>query len=402
MGKELLSKLGIGLFINDKQAGSIPAYLGREEAAKAHGFHSSMPGYAPTPLLRLKGLAKKLGVAEIFVKDESHRFGLKAFKALGSSYAIAKEVAARLGREGALSWQMLTSKEGRAVLADTVLVTATDGNHGKGVAWAAAQMGCRAVVLMPGGTAESRVQAIRALGAEVSVTGKNYDDTVAMAADLAAKNGWLLMQDTAWPGYEEIPADITAGYTTLCTEALIEMEGQKLTHVFLQAGVGSMAAGVAGCLAGEIPDLRICVTEPLAADCFYRSAIKGEVQTVGGEPQTIMAGLNCGTPSAIAWPVLQALAEGFIKCPDFVSAHGMRQAACPVGDDPAFVCGESGAIGLGLVSLLCSKAACAAQREALGLDEKAVILLFSTEGDTDPENYRRVVEEGTYPLPEDE
>ena len=370
-----------------------PALTG-EQARLARAFHSSFPQYAPTPLAELSALAAQMGLKSLLVKDESQRFGLNAFKVLGGSYAIARHIAARLGlRPEEMTFAALRSDAARAALGNAVFFTATDGNHGRGVAWTARELGCRAVVRMPKGTVKSRVENIRALGAEVTVEALNYDGCVRLAAQQAAQTpGGVLVQDTAWPGYEQIPLHIMQGYLTMALEADEQMEAPP-THVFLQAGVGSMAAAVAAYFKQAHPQdpPKIILVEPTAADCFFRSAAKGEITAVKGDMPTMMAGLACGEPSPIAWDILKGLTAAYLSCEDAAAARGMRALARPLAGDRAIVSGESGAATMGA---LLDAAADEKAREALGLDERARVLLISTEGDTDPVNYRRVMEEG--------
>lgn len=364
-----------------------------EQARKARDFHASFDVYAQTPLTALPGLAKALGVASIHVKDESYRFGLNAFKVLGGSYALGRYIAKRLGEDIAdLPASRILSDEVRKRLGEVTFVTATDGNHGRGVAWTARELGCRAVVRMPMGTVESRVANIRALGAEVTVEARNYDGCVRLAAQQAAQSpGGVLVQDTAWEGYTQIPLWIMQGYLTMALEADEQMDAPP-THIFLQAGVGSMAAAVAAYFAQAHPQEppKIVIVEPAAADCFFRSAANGEITAVTGEMPTIMAGLACGEPSPIAWAILQNLPCAYLSCADEVTRRGMRLLSRPLTGDRPIVSGESGAVGAGA---LWEAAGDETARKALGLDASARVLLISTEGDTDPVNYQRVMEE---------
>lgn len=370
------------------------AALTPAQAQQARAFHRSFPQYAPTPLVALPALGARLGLGGLFIKDESPRFGLNAFKVLGGSYAIGRHIAARLGaRPEEMTHAALTGADAREALGDAVFFTATDGNHGRGVAWTARELGCRAVVRMPKGTVKSRVENIRALGAEVTVEERNYDGCVRLAAQQAAQTpGGVLVQDTAWPGYEQIPLHIMQGYLTMALEADEQMDAPP-THVFLQAGVGSMAAAVAAYFEQAHPQdpPKIILVEPTAADCFFRSAAKGEITAVKGDMPTMMAGLACGEPSPIAWDILKGLTAAYLSCEDAAAARGMRALARPLAGDRAIVSGESGAATMGA---LLDAAADEKAREALGLDERARVLLISTEGDTDPVNYRRVMEEG--------
>ncbi len=378
----------------------------REETARARRFHQSFSQYSITPLAPLASLSSTLGLGGIFVKDESYRFGLNAFKVLGGSYAMGRYIAGLLGREiDETGYPLLTSPALRAQLGQATFFTATDGNHGRGVAWAARQLGQQAVVLMPKGTVKSRFENIQRLGAKVSIEPLNYDDCVRKAAFLASQiPNATVVQDTAWEGYEEIPGYIMQGYTTLVDEALEQLEQAGVTrptHVFVQAGVGSLAAAVQAVLVNRFPENppRVVVMECDAADCFYRSAIQGDGApvAVGGDLASMMAGLCCGEVNSIAWELLKNHSAAFASCSDEVSALGMRILAAPSGDDPRVVSGESGAIGMGLLASLCLLPDYADQRAALGLDADAQVLLISTEGDTDPVRYRSMVWGGALP-----
>lgn len=371
------------------------AFLGREEIRKVTAFHKTLPEYAVTPLVRLDDLAKKLGVDAVYLKDESKRFGLNAFKALGGSWAIANYLKDLLGIEGELTFDALrTALAGREPI---TFITATDGNHGRGVAWTARVLGQKAVVYMPKGSAAERLENIRAQGAQAKITDSNYDDTVRMAARDAEEHGWVLVQDTAWPGYETIPTQIVQGYSTLALETVEQLSSMGAgapTHLFLQAGVGSFAGAVLGCMVetyGKDYPFTV-VVEPDKADCIYRSAAAddGRLHFVTGDMDTMMAGLACGEPCTVVWPVLNAYADAFVSCDDETAVQGMRLLSKPEGADPVVVSGESGAVGAGLLERIMS-GRCEPLRKALKLDENARVLLISTEGDTDRENYRRIV-----------
>lgn len=382
------------------------AFLNEAEAEKVLAFHRTIPGYLPTPLASLDGLATRLGLGAVYVKDESHRFGLKAFKVLGGSYAMARYLAKRLNRPiEELPYHTLTSADVRQALGPVTFCTATDGNHGRGVAWTARRFGQKAVVYMPGGSAVQRLENIRAEGAEAFILGMNYDDTVRFAAGQAREHGWVTVQDTVWEGYDEIPRWIMQGYMTMAREALDQMAQsgvEKPTHLFLQAGVGSMAASVQGhftCLFGKERPVTL-VVEPHGANCMFRSAAAGDglPRRVEGNLETIMAGLACGEPNPAAWRILWDFTDAFLSCEDGVAAMGMRLLGNPLGKDPRIVSGESGAVTAGVLRLLMEDRGLRDLREGLGLKEDSVVLLFSTEGDTDPARYRAVVWDGEYPL----
>ena len=375
----------------------------QETAEKVLSFHKSFPDYAPTPLRELFHLASHLGVKNFYVKDESFRFGLNAFKALGGSYAIGSFLASRLGiPPEELTYEKITCDETKEKLGKLTFVTATDGNHGRGVAWTANRLGQKCVVYMPKGTARERLDNILALGADASITDMSYDDCVRLAAKNAEKYGWVMVQDTAWDGYESIPRKIMQGYTTMAREAQLQLNGAKPTHIFLQAGVGSMAAAVCAYFASlygkkEMPV--ITVVEPASADCFYRTAKAndGKLHFAEGEMDSIMAGLCCGEPCTIAWDILSCYADNFVTIPDSAAAKGMRVLGNPLNGDKKIVSGESGASTSGFVIELMQKEELKELRDVLKLDENSVVLCFSTEGDTDRENYRRIVWDGLYP-----
>lgn len=361
-------------------------------------FQRTIPGYAPTPLVPLPGLAARLGVRAVLVKDESARFGLNAFKGMGAVCAVARVICRRLELDfEQVSFQDLTAPAYRAQLADLVFCTATDGNHGKGVAWAAAQFGCGARIYMPAGTVPARVQAIEAWGAQVTVTNLDYDGTVALAAAAAAEHGWTVVQDTAPAGEAEIPTWIARGYCTLAREAVGQMQALDLqpTHVFLQAGVGTFAAAVMAYLAAEYAEDRplMAVVEADSAACVMESMTTGDGRPHTASPggSTEMAGLNCATPNPAVWPVLRDLGSVYVACPDWVTEDGMRLLADPAAGDRAIVSGESGAVPAGLLQAVMLREDLRPLRSAMGLNGDSVVLLFSTEGATDPENYRRIV-----------
>ncbi len=381
-------------------------FLSRQEISKGKRFHESFPEYKETPLVSLDNLAKYLGVKNIFIKDESYRFGLNAFKVLGGSLAMAKYLAGKLGRDiSEIDYNTLTSKETKEKLGDITFVTATDGNHGRGVAWTANRLGQNSVVYMPKGSSLTRLENIRAEGAEAEITDLNYDDAVRLANDYANTHNGVMVQDTAWEGYEDIPSWIMQGYGTMAYEALDQMKSigiEKPTHIFVQAGVGSFASGVLGFFASVFGEdcPKTIVVEADAADCLYRSAVKGDgsLVAVGGDMQTIMAGLACGEANTLGWEILKNYCHAFVSCPDWVSAYGMRVLGNGMKNDTKVVSGESGAVSAGLVTAVMHRPELKELKEMLGLDENSKILMFSTEGDTDPDKYRKIVWEGEYPL----
>lgn len=374
-------------------------FLSKEEVSKAKNFHESFSEYDKTPLVELDNLAKRIGVKGIYLKDESYRFGLNAFKVLGGSFAMGRYLADRLGEDiKDLPYERLTSDEVREKLGDITFVTATDGNHGRGVAWTANKLKQKSVVYMPKGSSLQRLNNIKAEGADASITDLNYDDAVRLAAKYADEHSGLMVQDTAWEGYEKIPAWIMQGYGTMALEALEQLNSIKVikpTHIFVQAGVGSLAGAVQGFFASEFGEEcpKTVIVESNLADCFYKSAIAddGEARFVGGDMQTIMAGLACGEPNTIGWEVLKNHSTAFVSCPDWVSAKGMRILGNPLKGDEKVTSGESGAVTTGLLYEIMTNEDYKDLKEALELDENSRVLLFSTEGDTDPEKYREIV-----------
>lgn len=370
---------------------------------KARAFHESFPQYSVTPLAKLEKMADYLGLGAVYVKDESYRFGLNAFKVLGGSFAMARYIAKQTGRDVAdLPYQVLTSQKLREEFGQATFFTATDGNHGRGVAWAAARLGQKAVVLMPKGTTRTRLENILAEGAKASIEECNYDECVRMANEMAMKteNG-VMVQDTAWEGYEEIPSWIMQGYGTMAMEAdeqLKEYGCERPTHVFIQAGVGSLAGAVQGYFANRYPDHppKVVVVEAAAAACLYKGAVKGDgtPQIVEGDMETIMAGLACGEPNTISWDILKNYADTFAAVPDWVAARGMRMLAAPLKGDPPVTSGESGAAPFGMLACLMTMEEYGKLRDHLGLNRDSKVLLFSTEGDTDPQRYKSIVWNG--------
>lgn len=379
--------------------------LSEKVSKEVMDFHKSFPMYSETPLRDMKNLAGELGLGRIYVKDESYRFGLNAFKVLGGSYAIGNYLAKKLGKSiTEMPYNVLVSDNVREELGEMVFVTATDGNHGRGVAWTANQLKQKSVVLMPKGSSLERLENIRAEGADASITDLNYDDAVRKANSIAEENGWVMVQDTAWAGYEDIPTWIIQGYSTMGYEAFEQLKAigeEKPTHIFLQAGVGSMAAAITGLFSSVYGEDRpiITIVEPNKADCLYRTAEAndGQLRVVSGDMDTIMAGLACGEPCTIGWEILKDYADFFISCPDFTAAEGMRMMGNPPRGDEKVISGESGAATLGCVAEIMTNENLAWMREKLQLNQSSRVLFFSTEGDTDKKSYQDIVWNGKYP-----
>lgn len=378
------------------------SYLDEETAHTVAAFHRSFPMYRETPLVSLDALAYRLGVRCIFIKDESHRFGLNAFKVLGGSYAIGQSVAKILGLDiKDLPYERLVSDEIRNRLSELTFVTATDGNHGRGIAWTANRLGQKSIIFMPRGTARERIENIEKENAIVHVPDANYDECVHMAWALAEENGYIFVQDTAWDGYEEIPAWIMQGYMTMAHEAHagMEKEGIRPTHVFLQAGVGSLAAAVTGFFSNVMPEAPpvFGIVEPNTVDCVYQSAVLQKRTVIEGNYSTIMAGLACGEPNVFALDVLLDYAGHYLSAGDALAAYGMRLLGNPLPGDPAVISGESGAAPFGVITKILADDSLKSFRKTLGLNRDSVLLFFSTEGATDRKNYEAVVWDGKYP-----
>lgn len=350
-------------------------------------FHRSLPGYAPTPLRSCPGLAKALGVGGLVVKDEAHRFGLKAFKGLGASWALHRIL-----------------EDGRAAGTPPpkAVATATDGNHGRAVAWAARRAGIPATIFIPAASAPSRVEAIRREGAHVTLVQGTYDDAVRQCAEESASNGWQVMADTGYEGYLAIPRLVAEGYSTLFTEADSQIEMASLPRpdlLIVQGGVGALACAAVEHFRGHRTRPAIAVVEPEDADCLLESIASpdGQPRTARGRQTSIMAGLNCGEVSLAAWPTLRAGVDLFFSIEDRHAEEAMRRLRHAVAGDPPIEAGESGAAGLaGLLALLTEDALRGA-RERLSLSDRTFVMVLNTEGATDPEAFRRIV--GLGPLP---
>lgn len=345
----------------------------------------------PTPLVALPGLARELGLGAVHVKDEGARLGLGSFKALGGAYAlmilVLEEASRVLGREVAVA--ELLSGEVRAVASGMTFACATDGNHGRSVAQGAQLVGARAVIFVHAGVSEERVAAIARFGAEVRRVAGGYDDSVREAARVAEEQGWTVLSDTSWDGYERIPGLVSQGYTVLVREALDALE-RPPTHVFLQAGVGGFAAAVAGHLALTLGAERphVTVVEPERAACVYASAKAGKPVTVDNSAPTIMSMLECHEPSFVALRVLDRVADGYLTVGEDLAPEAMRRLANPAPGDRPVVAGESGGVGLaGLLAALRDVEAA----ERIGLGGSSRVLLINTEGATDPALYESIV-----------
>jgi len=380
-----------------------------EIAHEARKFHMQIPGYRISPLKNLNNLARMFGVGGIWIKDEAERLELNSFKVLGGSFALYKFIQERLGLEGKeLSYEFLVSKETKKRLGELTFASATDGNHGRGIAWAAGKLGHKCVIYVHSDTSSARIQAIRDYGATVKIIKGNYDNAVHQIVKDSEKNGWNVISDTSWDGYSTVPMWIMQGYTTMFLETQEQFSAQgmiKPSHIFVQAGVGALAASVIGFYHALFPgDAPICiVVEPDNAACLYESIQHndGKPHNVTGSLNTIMAGLACGEPSPIAWNILKKTVDAFITCPDYLAAKGMRIYATPLNGDPFIVSGESGAVTLGALISILTEEGLGNLKTALKLDDKSQILLLNTEGNTDPVQFRQIIWEGSNPVPKE-
>lgn len=368
------------------------AILNAQALAAAQAEVGSWPGHAVTPLHALRGLAARLGVGALHYKDEGPRFGLGSFKALGGAYAVGRllcrELGARLGRAVAMR-ELLHDAALREAAAQITVTCATDGNHGRSVAWGARMFGCRCVIYIHATVSEGRKAAIAAYGAQVVRTAGNYDASVHQAAADARAAGWFVVSDTSYPGYMDIPRDVMQGYQIMVAEAAAALP-QWPTHVFVQAGVGGLAAAVCAWFWERDAAHRpvFVVVEPDRADCLLRSARAGTPVAVTGELDTLMAGLACGEVSLLAWDILEAGADAFCSVPDEGAVAAMRLLARPQDGDPPVVAGESAVAGLAAAIAAMQDARA---RAALGLGADSRLLFFGSEADTDPALYRELV-----------
>lgn len=367
--------------------------LGADALALAQRELTQWQGYAVTPLHSLPALAQAMGVASVHYKDEGSRFGLGSFKALGGAYAVARllcrELGAQLGRT--LTTQDLLTPELRALCGGITVTCATDGNHGRSVAWGAQLFGCQCVIYIHATVSEGRKEAIAQYGAQVVRTAGNYDDAVRQA-DLDAKQyGRFVISDTSYPGYMEVPRDVMQGYQLMVEEAAQQLP-ERPTHIFVQAGVGGLAAAVCGYFwerdAGDRPIY--VVVEPDKADCLTQSAKAGQLTAVTGDIDTLMAGLACGEVSHLAWEILEKGTDAFCVIPDDAAVAAMRLLAHPLGNDPVIVAGESAVAG---VAAAIAVSQSDAARQTLGLNADSRILFFGSEAATDPALYEQLVGE---------
>jgi diaminopropionate ammonia-lyase len=353
---------------------------------------AAWPGYRPTPLVALPGLAEALGLGAISYKDEGGRFGLGSFKALGGAYATLRAIQRALtlaGIEAHVSIDHLVARRYADAVSKITVTSATDGNHGRSVAWGAKLFGCRAVIVIHATVSENRRTAIAAYGADVVRVSGGYDDSVRHAFKLAAENGWHVVQDTAQGAYRETPADITYGYGVIGAE-IVEQMPTSPSHVLVQAGVGGLASAIAAqfWLRWGARRPKFIVLEPVQADCVFQSLEAGRQTIVTGDLETVMAGLSCGEVSDTAWDILAEGANAALAISDDFALAGMRRLASPTAGDPPIVGGECSGGAIGALLALTERPDV---RRQLGIDASSHVLLIGTEGDTDPDIYCRTV-----------
>ena len=368
-------------FFRNPAAGRLPEAVGKlaDGAAEATAVISAWPGYAATPLLSLDALAGELGLAGLFYKDEAGRFGLGSFKALGGAYAVDRVLQAAM------------ASDGPSLASEVTVACATAGNHGRSVAWGARLFGCRAVIFVHRGVGQDRADAIAAYGAEIVRVDGDYDDSVREAARRAAAEGWTVVSDTSYPGYTEIPLHVMQGYTLLLREVEADLPAVRMpTHLFVQGGVGGLAAAMAGYLAARFGEKRpvVVVVEPEDAACLLASARAGELCVAEGGLDSVMLGMACGEPSLIAWDILKVAADGFVTIPDAAAIAAMRTLNDLTIDGQAIRAGECAGAGLAALRWAMGQPAV---KDALGLDAASRVLLIGTEGVTDPAAYRRIM-----------
>ena len=374
----------------------LKSLLNAQGAEDAKTVIGQLPWYQPTPLRELTGLAKAIGVGRIFLKDESSRFGLKALKGVGGAYAIYRLLAERLSdATGATDISVNDILDGShaSIVEGVTVACATTGNHGRSVAFAAKSFGCRCTIYVPLQTSPGRVAALEQLGATVVRIAGNYDLAVKAVEADAKKNGWFIISDTSYEGHEDTPRDVMHGYQVIAGEIVEQLPaGVVPTHVFVQAGVGGIAAAMCSYFwqtwGPQRP--RFIIVESKEAKCLYLSVESGEVVIVEGAHGTRMYGLAAGKPSLNALKILRKGADDFLAIDDVESFEAMRRLADPAGADPALVIGEAGGAGAGAL-LAVMEDGDETLRSALGLTDDSIVLLFGTEGDTDPESYADII-----------
>ena len=383
----LLAPVPFRVFANPRAGTPGTVVLTEAGYRRARTEITAWPGYASTPLADLPWAAEAAGVASVRIKDEGGRFGLGSFKALGGAYAVAQVLRGELARTGVASTASAADLQAGRYADATARVTvtsATDGNHGRSVAWGAQRFGCRCVIYVHGTVSQGRVDAIARYGAEVRRVPGNYDDAVRACAAEAEAQGWFVVSDTSWPGYVSVPVDVMQGYRLMAEEAVMQWGGPPISHCFIQGGVGGLAAAVSVQLRTTVlPPPALVVVEPDNAACLLASAETGTPTAIPGDLDTLMAGLACGEPSLLAWQELERATAAFMAVPDAAAVACLRLLAAH-----GLTIGESGVAGLAGLLLA---AADPAARAALGLNAVSGVLLFGTEGASDPALYQQLL-----------
>jgi diaminopropionate ammonia-lyase len=380
-----------------------PAYSDTNSVIKSELFDEAYahikewPNYEPSTLRFLPNLAAELGLKQIYYKDESERFGLKSFKSLGGAYAVVHVLQEHLRTtHPGVDITDTDLKAGKYAkeLENFIVATATDGNHGRSVAWGAHECGIKCKIYMHSGVSQSRGVAVELLGAEVTWVDGNYDDSLMQVKRDAIANQWHIISDTSYEGYTYVPKYVMAGYTVMTKEIVTQLEGEQIpTHIIIQGGVGGLAGAICAHAAGIWGDKRprFVIVEPETADCLYQSACVGEPRMVHIETETLMGGLSCGEVSLLGWNILKDNADDFITISDDNVKSAMCIMAMGIGDDPTIEAGESAVAGIAALMELKDNAELKA---SLGIDANSRILLFGTEGATDPEMYKEIVSGG--------
>ncbi len=332
---------------------------------------TSWKNYSPTPLIRLNKLKNELNIGEIYYKDEDKRFDLKSFKALGGAFAVNK----------------IKNEKGEVVVA-----TATAGNHGRSVAWGAQRLGLKCKIFISEFVSESRAQAMKSLGSEVIRVEGNYDDSLKECIKQSTKNNWEIVQDVSWEGYKETPRYIMAGYTIMVKEIMDQINVDKITHVFLQAGVGGMAAAMIAGFAKFSKNIpKFIIVEPKDANCVFKSIENHKPTTVKIKKETIMGGMSCGDVSTVAWEILKNSSNSCLTIPDDAISSVVAMLAEAKLSDEKIIAGECAVPGIiALISLFKNKE----YINKLDLKSDSKILLFGCEGLTDKEMYKKLLDEG--------
>lgn len=392
----MISSQKVNLFHNPASAGASwrsdvqGSVICAEGLADARREIEDWDGYQQTSLYSLSGLATALGVKEVLYKDEASRFGLGSFKALGGAYAVYKLLSRIVETEMPPTSSALKSELYEEKLKAITISSATDGNHGRSVAWGAKQFNCRCVIYIHAGVSEGRKEALQELGAEVVRVAGNYDAAVHQCALDSEKNEWFVVSDTSYEGYEDVPRNVMEGYSLIASEIIDQMNGTIPTHVFVQGGVGGVAAAICGTfwLHWKEQRPRFVVVEPDLAACLFESARNGKLTNVDITDETLMAGLSCGEVSLIAWKVLQDGVSDFFTIPEDLVAPTMRLLAQSKFGDPSIVAGESAIAGL---AAFIASAQSENLSNALGITKESVITVIGTEGATDLEIYNSLV-----------